>query len=279
LSPVFWALFPIITFLVIFFVGPFIWTFFLSFQVKSALVPSGTAFGLAHYAKLLTDVFYLRVLLQTVLLGLAVTLFTVLLGYPCAYFLTRMQPKYRGLYLSLVLMPLIVSIIIRSYGWMILVGRTGFLNSILMGANLIEEPLKLIYNWAGVIIGLTHALLPYMILSINSVLEGIDPNLENSARVLGASPWQAFSRVTLPLSLEGVGTGSIIVLMLAISSFVTIILLGNVSTLTLPYLIYQQVQVAFNREFASAMGTLVLIVSLLLLYAQTRIFTVRGRAD
>jgi putative spermidine/putrescine transport system permease protein len=176
-----------------------------------------------------------------------------------------------------VITPLLTSIIIRSYGWILVLGRKGFVNAVLDWLGLVAEPVDLIYNWTGVVIAVTHVLLPFMILSIASVLEGLPDALEESAMILGASRWQAFRRVTFPLSLEGIATGSVIVFMLTIGSFVTVLLVGGDKTMVMGVLIYQQIAITFDRAFAGSLGSLLLLISLVLLYLQSRWLQVRGR--
>jgi len=177
----------------------------------------------------------------------------------------------------LVISPLIVSIVIRSYGWMVLLGRAGTVNSMFVSMGLTDHPLPLMYNWFGVVIALTHVLLPYMILTLASVIEGIPESLEDTAAVLGAAWFTRFRLIVFPLSLEGVGSGVTLVFMLAIGSFVSVLLLGGSDTLILPLMIYQQV-ILINNNFAAALGMYLLVISVALLYVQRHAFTVRGAA-
>jgi putative spermidine/putrescine transport system permease protein len=220
----------------------------------------------------------MKVLLQTLALGVAVTVLTLVIAYPVAYFLARTRSRWRQLMLFLVISPLIVSIVIRSYGWMVLLGRAGTVNTTLQALGVIDQPLALMYNWFGVVVALTHVLLPYMILTLAAVIEGIPETLEDTAAVLGAGWWRRFRDIVLPLSLEGVGAGVTLVFMLAIGSFVSVLLLGGSDTLILPLLIYQQV-LLINNNFAAALGMLLLILSVVLLYAQGRAFRVRGTTE
>jgi ABC-type spermidine/putrescine transport system permease subunit I len=209
-------------------------------------------------------------------LGFGVAAICIVLGYPCAYAIARSQSWLKTVYVFLVISPLVTSIVIRSYAWIVLLGQQGVVNTLLIEHGLISRPLHLMYNWTGVIVAMTHVLLPYSILSIASVLETVDSRIEDAARVLGANRWQTFWRITLPLSIEGVGTGAILVFMLAIGSFVTVWLLGGTGTSVLGLLIYQQVTVAFDTSFAAALGTFLLASSLFVLYGAARWFRRRG---
>src|SRR5438552_4745701 len=267
---------PLLVFLLTFFVLPF-GVMLVESLYLSPLQSPGSAMTFANYAKAFGDAFYLRVLLQTVALGVAVTALALVLGYPVAYFLARTRSRRRHVLLFLVISPLVVSIVIRSYGWMVLLGRAGTVNTLLVALGLAERPLPLMYNWFGVIVALTHVLLPFMILTLASVIVGIPESLEDTAAVLGAGWWSRFRHVILPLSMEGVGAGVTLVFMLTIGSFVSILLLGGSDTLVLPLLIYQQISL-LNNNFAAALGMLLLVLSLALLYAQARVFRVRGAA-
>jgi len=271
------CLIPLLVLLLAFFVLPFGVMLYQSFFLSLLQAPAGSPPTLANYAKVFGDFFYLRVLLQTLALGVAVTALTLVLGYPVAYVLARAAARSRRLLILLVIAPLVVSIVIRSYGWMVLLGRAGTVNTVLQTLGLIDKPLPLMYNWFGVVIALTQVLLPFMILTLASVIEGIPESLEDTAAVLGAGWWQRFRHVVLPLSMEGVGAGITLVLMLTIGSFVSVLLLGGSDTLILPLLIYQQV-ILLNNNFAAALGMLLLAISVILLYVQARAFRIRGAA-
>lgn len=261
----------------LFLIVPFFIILLFSFRITTpGAVP---AFTLRHYARLLGDPFYLTVIAQTFLLGIAVTATTLVLGYPLALALARAEGRVKGFGLVMVIAPLLVSIIVRSYGWLVVLGRAGLVNQALMGLGAIAEPLVLVYNWTGVMVGLTHVLLPFMVLPIASVLEGLDPSLEDAARVHGATRWRTFCRVILPLSLDGVATGCVLTFMLTVGSFVTVLLLGGKGTLVLPLLIYQEVNVTSDYGFASAIGTVLLLIALVLLYVQVRYIQVGGRGE
>jgi len=268
---------PIVLFLLFFFVAPFALNFGVSLQAGRPGGVVGGGFSPRHYAKLVTDPYYLKVIGQTFALGFVCTFLSFLLGYPCAYFIARTRSSWKGVMMFVVIAPLLTSIIMRSYGWILILGRTGFVNVVLQALGLTSEPLDLIYNWVGVVIAITHVLLPFMILSVASVIEGIHESLEESAMILGADRWRTFRRVTFPLSLEGVATGAVIVFMLTIGSFVTVLLVGGEKTMVMGVLIYQQIAITFDRAFASALGSVLLLIALFLLYLQARWLQVRGR--
>jgi putative spermidine/putrescine transport system permease protein len=269
------CLIPLLVLLLAFFVLPFGVMAYQSLFLSLLQAPAGSPPTLANYTKMVGDVFYLKVLLQTLALGVVVTALTLVTGYPVAYFLARTRSRWRQLLVFLVISPLVVSIVIRSYGWMVLLGRAGTVNTALQALGIVDHPLPLMYNWFGVVVALTHVLLPFMILTLASVIEGIPESLEDTAAVLGAGWWSRFRHVVLPLSMEGVGAGVTLVFMLTIGSFVSVLLLGGSDTLILPLLIYQQV-ILINNNFAAALGMLLLAISVVLLYVQARAFRVRG---
>jgi putative spermidine/putrescine transport system permease protein len=256
---------PVGLVLVGFFALPFLGMFLVSLE-PSPILGEGAAFGAANYVLFFTDPFYLTALAKTLGLGVVVVVLALVLGYPCACFITQSDGRLRSVYLFIVVSPLLISIVIRSFGWMVLLGNEGLVNALLLRVGLVGSPLALMGNWTGVVIALTHVLLPYMVLPIVSVLEGLDRGIVEAGRVLGATPWQVFRRVVLPLSLDGVAAGSILVFMLAVGSFATVLLLGGPDTNIVPLLIYQKVQVTLDHSFASC------------LYLQTRLLRVRGRA-
>lgn len=270
-----WWVLPAIIFLVAFFIFPLIDNGMRGFYPEFA--GAGKVFGYAAYRKLLFDSFYLGVIADTFILSAFVTLICLLLGYPVAYFLVRHSGRWSGVIIFMLIAPLLTSIIMRTYGWRVLLARRGLLNDLLVNQlGLIDAPLRLVNTEFSAIIGLVHVLVPFMVLAIASVLQGIDTRLEESARILGAGKLETFLRVTLPLSLDGIGTGAIVVFMIANGSFVTLLLIGGDSYKTLPLLIYQQFNTTRDLGFAAAMGNLLLVSAVACLYLQLRMIRRRG---
>jgi putative spermidine/putrescine transport system permease protein len=232
--------------------------------------------GLGNYVKLLTDPYYLNVIGVTVAVSTLVTVICLALGYPTAYFLVRLAGRWAGLIVFLLIAPLLTSIIMRSFGWQVILARGGLLNNMLLGLGWIDRPLRLLNGPAAGVIGLVHVQLPFMVLSIAAVLQGINPRLEEAAQILGAGRWSAFFRVTLPLSLDGIGTGCILVFMLTNGSFVTLLLLGGGSLQTLPLLIYQQFNTTRDTGMAAAMSNVLLVIAVACLALQLRLLRRRG---
>jgi putative spermidine/putrescine transport system permease protein len=216
----------------------------------------------ASYIRFLTDSFYLGVLWDTLWLGAVVTAVALLLGYPLAYHLARTRSRLKPLLLVCVLSPLLVGIVIRCYGWMILLADRGLINAALVDAGWLTTPLPLMYNHFGVGVALVHVFLPFMILSLTGVIKRIDPALLEASMTLGASPARAFWEVTLPLSLPGILAGSLLVFSLAISSFVVPVLLGGFKVYVLPIIVYEQILSVFDWPFGAASAFVLLVLSL-----------------
>lgn len=214
--------------------------------------------GTANYVKFFSDPFYVRVLLNTAQLALTVTFFTLVIGYPTAYFIARTKSRHKDVFLILTIFPFLVSAIVRAYGWQVLLGDTGLLNQILLEIGLAARPLKIVYTRLGVTIGMVHLLLPYMILSIAAVLQTIPPDLESAAESLGANRGAVWRRIIIPLSLPGVITGGILVFAMGMTAFITPQLLGGAWVKLMSTMVYQEVSVNFNWPMASAISFILL---------------------
>jgi putative spermidine/putrescine transport system permease protein len=214
-----------------------------------------------NYAKFLTDPFYLGILWRTLKLALLTTATTLLLGYPVAYHLTRCSGRKRAYLTLLIVAPLLVSVVVRSFGWLVILGPNGLVNSLLTGLGVVSDPLRLLYTETAIVIGLTHVFLSFMVLSVAASLGRIDPALIRAAQNLGASERQAFVRVVLPLSLPGVAAGSLIVFTLAASAFITPALLGGPRVKVMSYLAYQQTLLLSDWPYGSAIAFILLALT------------------
>ncbi|MDR7485920.1 MAG: ABC transporter permease [Armatimonadota bacterium] len=218
--------------------------------------------NLAPPLRYVTDPFYLRITLRTVGMAATVTLACAVLGFPYAYVFTRMSPAWQTVLLVLVLSPILTGTVVRSYGWLVILGRRGLLNDLLRGLGIIDEPLRLLFTMQGVVIALAQVMLPFMVLPIISVLVRQNPSLYDAARGLGASRAQAIRHVVLPLSLPGILAGSALVFVLAFASFTTPALVGGGTFIILPTLIYQQTQQSLDWGILSAISLVLLGTSL-----------------
>ncbi|MVT66079.1 ABC transporter permease subunit [Bradyrhizobium pachyrhizi] len=240
----------------------------------SVFTPTATA---EHYLRIVHEPLFLRILLRTVRTAAIVTLLAFLLGYPVALVMSRLGGRAAMIVAACVLIPLWTSVLVRSYAWIVLLQRTGIVNSALLYWGLIDQPLKLIYTEGAVIVAMTHVLLPYMILPIFSSLRSIPPELDRAATNLGAGPWTSFLAVTLPLSLPGVYAGAIMVFILSLGFYVTPALVGGPQNLTIATLIAQQTTELLNWPFAGALAGVLLAVTLGLVAAFRRSLRVGKR--
>jgi putative spermidine/putrescine transport system permease protein len=221
----------------------------------------GPAFTLRHYGKLVASPVYGTILANTFEISLIVTVLALGLGYPVAFLLATARARTAALLLAAVMLPLWTSVLVRTYAWMVLLGRRGVVNEALHGLGLLDTPLSLLYNRLGVTIGMVHVLLPFMILPIYSVMRGIDVELLKAAQNLGADRRQSFLRVYLPLSLPGIAAGCLLVFVTALGFFVTPALLGGRGDMMIAMLIETQVRELLDWEFASALAVTLLAVT------------------
>ncbi|OPA74339.1 ABC transporter permease [Paenibacillus selenitireducens] len=229
------------------------------------------AWTLVSYAHLFQDSYYLEILWRTVKLSLYTVVVCLLLGYPVAMYMAQAAPKMRGLITFLILSPHLISVVIRNFGWVVILGDDGFINNTLMSLGIISGPLRLLYNELGVVIGLTDSLIVYMVLAISTSLYAIDSSLYKAAGILGASRTKQFFSITLPLSLPGIFAGTTLVFSLAMSSFVTPALMGGTSVKVLPVLAYEQMMASLDWSLGAAIAFLLLGSTILLVTIFTRL--------
>jgi putative spermidine/putrescine transport system permease protein len=218
------------------------------------------AFTLEHYAKLFGEPAYLRAFRNTVEISVWVTVISLLLGYPLAYLMAVVSARVRALLVVLVLVPFWTSVLVRTFAWMVILGKQGLINQILVGWGVVDRPLALIYNMLGVQIGMVHVLLPFMVFPLLSVMTRIDPALVAAARSLGASPRQAFLRIFFPLSLPGVSAGCVLVFLLAVGFYITPALLGGEGQVTFATLIELVVRDLLDWNFGASLGVFLLTI-------------------
>jgi putative spermidine/putrescine transport system permease protein len=219
------------------------------------------AASLSNYAAILSDPFYLKVLGDTVLLGLAVTVACACLGYPLAYFLARTTSRWRPVLMFLMITPLLISSVIRNIGWIPILGDHGALNTLLLTIGVTRSPIALMNNFTGVVIALVHALLPYMTLLLMTVIRAIGSDIEEAAKNLGASPWRSFWKVVFPLSRRGLAAGCALVFTITVSSYTTPTILGGGRVLVMATFIAQQIQTVMHYAFGSAFAIVLFLVA------------------
>ncbi len=258
---------PLVVFMVVFYALPV-----LAMLARSVTEPS---LSLRNFVRLAHDSVFLHVFANTLRTAIAVTVGTLLLGYPVALAMSRMRQNAARIVLVIVLLPFWTSILVRSYAWMVLLGRHGLINEALLAAGAIDAPLRLLNTPIAVHVAMIHIMLPYMILPLSSVLRQIDAALPRAAASLGATQWGVFRQVVLPLSMPGVVAGTLLVFVLSLGFYITPALVGGPRDLMLSQLIAQQVDL-LNWPYAACLSVTLLAATLLLLAVCQAVPGVRG---
>jgi putative spermidine/putrescine transport system permease protein len=250
---------PLAALFVAFFVAPLAVLIVLSLHGEAAM----RTWTLANYVKFFTDSFNYAILGETLLLGVKATLLCLAFGYPIAWVCSRAGARLQSIIVFLVIMPILTSVVVRTFAWIVILGRQGIINQIWLGLGA-GEPLKLLYTEAGVVMVLAQVQMPLMVLPILTVMSKIDPNLCDASRVLGAGEWKTLWRVTVPLSLPGVIAGCILTYTACITAFVTQSLIGGARLVYMPLHIYQQAVGANNWPFAAAISVVFMVAVLII---------------
>ena len=257
---------PLAAFLAVLFVLPLLLLAGLSLQTPDGM-------GLGQYGKFLGDAFSLQVLGATMRLGAEVTLACLVLGFPLAWLHAGSGPRVRGLLMLLVLLPLLTSVVVRTFAWIVVLGRQGIVNSALQGMGLTDAPLRLLYTEGGVVAALAQVQMPLMVLPLIAALGRIGPDLQDAAGMLGAGAWRAFRTVVLPLALPGVIAGCLLTFTAAVTAFITQSLVGGGQMLFMPAYVLQQALALGDMPFASAISMIFLVAVL----AVVAVLTALGR--
>ncbi|KWF33366.1 ABC transporter permease [Burkholderia pseudomultivorans] len=253
---------PAMLLLVIFFLLPV-----LSLLLRSVLEPTP---GLHNYEQLLGSTTYVRVFGNTFVVATVVTLVTLIVGFPMAWLLAIAPRRLSSVLFAILLLSMWTNLLARTFAWMVLLQGTGPINRALMALGVIREPLSLVNNLTGVTIGMTYIMLPFLVMPLHATLRSIDPSTLRAAAVCGASRWQAFWRILVPLAMPGVASGALMVFVMALGYFVTPTLLGGPSYMMLAELIAQLVQELLNWGLAGAAAFVLLAVTLALYALQLR---------
>ena len=231
--------------------------------------------SLDSFVAMLGDPYYAQILGKSFLLGLTVAFLTAILALPVGYYLARATGAWRGIIAVASFMPVAVGMNMLTLGWMVILGKTGFINDLLMRTGVIVEPLPLLYNWGAVVVGMIHVSFTFMVLPIEAVIRQIDPGLEKAARMLGAGPLRAFVEIILPLSAQGVAAGFLIVFLQVTGAFVLPLLLGGQGVMLVPIAVWEQVTVLNDRAFAAALSVTLILASFVVMLLQLRVM--RGK--
>jgi putative spermidine/putrescine transport system permease protein len=258
-----WAMLalPMVVTLALVFAMPIACLLVLSFFSMTGPAAVGDEFTLENYRNFFTDGFYLKIVLNTFWLGGVVVICCLLIGYPVSYFLARTRSRWRGLLLFLVVAPLLISAVVRNIGWFPILSNGGLVNWLLLKSGLVSQPLPLISNFTGVVIGLAHALLPFMILTLTTVIQRIEPELEEAAASLGAGALQTFIHVMLPLSLPGIIGGSLLVFTMAIAAYTTPVIMGGNRVLVMATFIGQQFRSVLDYALGATSAAILMLLA------------------
>ncbi len=257
---------PAVAAIVAVIVIPVGWLFYLSF------IGSDGQFTLDHYAKMIKYKSYFRVFVTTFQVSILTTLICILLGYPLAYFLAIMPIRWAGVFMLAVLLPFWTSLLVRTYAWLVLLQKKGIINDFAISAGIWETPVKLVHNLNGTLIGMSHIMLPFLVLPLYGAMRKIKEDLMHAASNLGATPVQAFWQVYFPLSLSGLVAGSLIVFVLCLGFYVTPAVLGGGRVVMVATQITAILENQFDWGAASALGVVLLVVTLLVLFVAMRLF-------
>jgi putative spermidine/putrescine transport system permease protein len=260
---------PALLLLILVFIAPLLFMAPMSLRPYLPGQGIGIGFTWSHYAKALGDELYVEIGLRTLWLGVVVTLSCLAIGYPLAFFLARTRSRWRSWLLLLVIFPLLLNLVVRTFGWIALLANRGLVNDMLIGLGLIDAPIRLLFNFTGVFIGLTHIYLPFMVLVLMAAIENMPRDVEDAARTLGAGWWATFVKVTLPLSLPGILSGSILVFVLCVSALVTPRLLGGPTYKVMSTMIYDQFLQLLNWPFGAALSFVLMLVSVAMIAASS----------
>jgi putative spermidine/putrescine transport system permease protein len=267
-----WALaLPLAAFFVVCFVAPLVVLVALSLRAEQEL----SALSFAQYAKFFGDTFNLSILWATVWLAVKATLVCLVFGYPIAWIASRAPPRWQGVLVFLVVLPILTSVVVRTFAWIVILGREGIANGVLRALGIVDQPVPLLFTETGVITVLAQVQMPLMVLPLLATLSRIDPNLGDASAALGAGAWRTFFRVTLPLSAPGLVAGCILVFSACATAFVTQTLIGGARLIYMPLHIYQQAIGANNWPFAAAISVVFTIAVMVVIYALNR----AGRAS
>jgi len=245
---------------------PIFWLSSLSFYNAAG------ALSMENYARIFESALYRRTFVVTFQISIAVTVICVLLGYPLCYWLTKLPDRTAAILMVFVLVPFWTSVLVRTYAWLVLLQRNGIINSSLIWLGVIEEPLQLAHNLTGSIIGMVHIMLPFLILPLYAIMRGIDTDLVRAAVGLGSSPRKAFWHVFFPMSLPGLFAGIVLVFILSLGFYVTPALLGGGRVQMLAQRIESTITVYSNWGAASALGVVLLLLALVMIWLMNRVF-------
>ena len=244
---------------------PVAWLFYLSF------IGSDGNFSLEHYQRMLDSKSYARIFFTTFKVSLLTTVICVFIGYPLAYFLSQLPARVANICMLSVLLPFWTSLLVRTYSWLVLLQRKGIINQVGMNMGFWDEPLKLVHNLSGTLIGMVHIMLPFLILPLYASMKSIPQDYMKASSNLGATPTQSFWQVFFPLSMPGLMAGSLIVFILSLGFFVTPAILGGGKVIMVAMQITSNIELFFDWGAASALGVVLLVMTFAVLFIASKL--------
>ncbi len=261
----YWLSAPALLLYTAMFLIPMVMVFLLSFYSYDMNQGIVTGFKMANYAEVLQDSYFHKIFLRTLWMSLLVTFFCALLGAPEAYILHRMSKPWKSICMLAILGPLLVSVVVRTLGWAILIGSKGIINQSLMAIGIIDSPIKIMFTTTGVVIALIHVLIPFMVLSVWASLQKLDPQVESAGESLGASPFTVMRKIVIPQIMPGILSGSMIVFALTASAFATPSILGGRRLKVVATTVYDEFLGTLNWPLGAAIAVLLLIANVIII--------------
>jgi putative spermidine/putrescine transport system permease protein len=262
---------PVLVLFALFFVAP------LSILVPTSLRPYdpstgvGAGWTVTNYGKILFDRFYLEILARTIGIGLLVVLICLLVCWPYAALIVRSGPRIKAVLILVVIFPLMIDVVVRSFGWIVLLANRGIVNETLQALGLTTSPVKLIFDFTGLVIGMVHLMFPFMTLLLSAAIKAIPPDVEDASATLGSSPVATFFHVTVPLAMPGIVAGSVLVFVLTISSMITPRLLGGPTYRVMASTIYDEFIQLLNWPMGAALSVVLTLIVLAMVAASGRL--------
>jgi spermidine/putrescine transport system permease protein len=273
-----WLAVPALIWLGAFFLIPMLLIVLLSFFRRGTYGQIMYEFTLGNYSRVF-DPLYVQIFLEMLAFAVITTFFTLLIGYPLAYHISRLQRSAQQIWLLMVMIPFWINFLVRSYAWVIILRSQGVLNTLMIKLGLIDQPLTLLYNSGAVLLGMVYTLLPFMVLPIYVSLEQLDRRKLEAAYDLGATPWKAFCHVTLPLTKSGVVTGSILVFVSSFGMFVVPDVMGGAKSALIGNVIQNQFLSARDWPFGSALSIVLMLLSMVLIFLYYRATRLAGEKE
>lgn len=262
---------PLLLVLLLVFLAPVLLMVPLSLHEYVAGSGISASWTLANYTNIVTDEYYREVVLRTLVLGFSVTAVCLLMGYPLAYYIASAGPKMRLALTMLVIFPMLLNLVVRSFGWIALLANRGLINNLLIDLGLIERPIKMMFNLFGLLVGMSHIFLPFMVLILVPAIQAVPKDVQSAALTLAASKARVFWSVTLPMTASGILSGSILVFVLTISALVTPRMLGGPTYKVMATLVYDDFLQTLDWPSGAAMSFVLTGLTLLVIGLSSRL--------